>query len=68
MFGRTSRVSHSERCNRVSVNSEGAMTMISDSVIDPDVADCLLHVHANRKKEFGPAVARKPPDVDFVSS
>ena len=66
-IGRPRSLSHNESCGNASENNDAANAMISDSVVDLDVEDCLLHVQARGKKELGPAMARNPPEVDFVS-
>ena len=67
-MGRPRSLSHSDSCGNASENTGAAIGILSDTVIDLDVEDCLLHVHASGKKEFGPALARNPPEVDFVLS
>ena len=68
LTGRPRSLSHNKNFGNASENSDAALALIWDSVVRLEVDDCLLHVHTREKKEFVPTMARKPPEVDLVSS
>ena len=65
LIGRPSNNSHRDNCGSASANKDAAIAIISDSVVDREVDDCRLQIHAMGKNEFSPAIARKAPDAEL---
>ena len=64
---RSSILDHKARAGNASWKREYARLIVSDSVVDQDVAVWRFITHATGNHEMGPARTKKPPDVDFVS-